>query len=300
MTSVYSIRFSKLAKLMFLLIFFIQLGCSSSEPVKMVLTNSCCEKQDESLSIQGRIDYEVGGKIVKSEKVSLTYAKITEHNFLPRAQILGVNFFGDEVIVDEHAEFVAFPALEIGWLQSDQIRYHEMQINSKNSAMTCWSFSGRTNALFDNATFDGESCAWLNVKNIPPRAYKKIESVVFVWNLDNDRARLDSVLKDSEHASDLNGRAWFLATFPVKEVRDGKQAVSDATLACEKTDWLNSYYIDTLAAAYAEQGDFDQAVKYASQAIEVIQSNEDDSSSTLGNYRKRLSLFKKKQPYREW
>jgi len=65
----------------------------------------------------------------------------------------------------------------------------------------------------------------------------------------------------------LSDRAWFYATCPDSSFRNGQQAVKDAKAACSIMQWKDEDMIDTLAVAYAEAGDFDSAVQYASQAL---------------------------------
>jgi tetratricopeptide (TPR) repeat protein len=65
----------------------------------------------------------------------------------------------------------------------------------------------------------------------------------------------------------LNETAWFEATCPQDGFRNAKAAVSDATRACQLSHWKDPGTIDTLAAAYAEAGDFNRAVATVNQAI---------------------------------
>jgi TonB family protein len=89
--------------------------------------------------------------------------------------------------------------------------------------------------------------------------------------------------------------AWFLATCPEDHFRNGAEAVSVAKKACELSHWQRSGCYDTLAAAYAEGGDFGQAVKYEKQAL--------NDSSLAPREReereKRLALFQQQKPFRD-
>jgi tetratricopeptide (TPR) repeat protein len=64
----------------------------------------------------------------------------------------------------------------------------------------------------------------------------------------------------------LDNRAWIRATCPDPALRNGKAAIADATKACGMIKWKDAAAIDTLAAAYAESGDFDSALRYEQQA----------------------------------
>ena len=56
--------------------------------------------------------------------------------------------------------------------------------------------------------------------------------------------------------------ARFLAVSPDAKVRDGGKAVEYATKACKVTAWKNRDALESLAAAYAEFGKFEEAVKW--------------------------------------
>ncbi len=91
-----------------------------------------------------------------------------------------------------------------------------------------------------------------------------------------------------------NYLAWIEATSPVASIRDGKEAVTAATKACELTHWKEWGCIDTLAAAYAEAGDLKRAVEVQEQALRT--GTPDDAARK--EMQERLALYERAQPYR--
>ena len=99
---------------------------------------------------------------------------------------------------------------------------------------------------------------------------------------------------DGESAKSYNGIAWIAATCPDEKFRDGKVAVEYATKACELTAWKSGGYIDTLAAAYAETGDFASAIQWQEKAIGL--ANSDTEKEELA---KHLALYQAGKPLRD-
>lgn len=77
--------------------------------------------------------------------------------------------------------------------------------------------------------------------------------------------------------------------------------MAEATLACRLTQWKDPECLDTLAAASAESGDFDAAVKWETWAIDLKKSQNRLTGDVPKEswMRDRLSLYRKRQPYHE-
>ena len=92
----------------------------------------------------------------------------------------------------------------------------------------------------------------------------------------------------------LSDRAWLRATCPNSSFRNGQRAVKDAKAACSIMVWKDEHMIDTLAAAYAETGDFKSAVQYAAQALAVTGISADSTKL----FQQHLALFQQNKPIR--
>ncbi len=104
----------------------------------------------------------------------------------------------------------------------------------------------------------------------------------------------EAIRLDSGFADAYNASAMLMAACPEAKFRDGKKAVEFATRACELTKSKNPIILDTLAAAQAEAGDFDAAVRTQKRALELL-----NDERQKDDYRSRLVLYQAKKPYRE-
>jgi tetratricopeptide (TPR) repeat protein len=82
----------------------------------------------------------------------------------------------------------------------------------------------------------------------------------------------------------LNNLAWVLSTSPHDQLRDGRRAVEIATQACELTQYEAAHILSTLAASYAEQGEFEEAIKWSTKSVE-LDDDEPQLAKELESYR---------------
>jgi len=104
----------------------------------------------------------------------------------------------------------------------------------------------------------------------------------------NEAVRLEP---DNSTAHEL--LAWLLATSADAEVRNGAAALRHARRACDLTRHADWSCLDTLAAAFAEAGEFDQAVKWAQEAVRHAPAEEQSGMED------RIKMYKNREPFRE-
>jgi tetratricopeptide (TPR) repeat protein len=105
-----------------------------------------------------------------------------------------------------------------------------------------------------------------------------------------------AVSLDPDYAEALNNLAWVRSTNPDETVRDGAEAVRLALRAAKLTPNRPDAF-DTLAAAYAENRQFDKAVATARQGLE--QARKDNDRASIEGIESRLKLYESGKPYRE-
>jgi TPR repeat protein len=92
----------------------------------------------------------------------------------------------------------------------------------------------------------------------------------------------------------LNDYAWLLATSRHSELRDGRRAVALAQRATESR--RTPVYLDTLAAAYADAGEFEEALAVQQEAIDLTPA---DDAKLRTELKEHLAAFEAGEPWRE-
>src|SRR5213078_4943003 len=100
-----------------------------------------------------------------------------------------------------------------------------------------------------------------------------------------------------DNGNAMSNLAWVFATSPDDSLRDGAKAVQLAEQAMRISGGRIPIIFRTLAAAYAETGEFSQAIQTAQQGIELANSQGNFSLATelQGN----ITLYQEHQPLRD-
>ena len=110
---------------------------------------------------------------------------------------------------------------------------------------------------------------------------------------------------ESDQASDidysglLNNLAWVLATSPKDDLRDGEKSVELGLKACEATKYEAAHILSTLAVGYAEAGDFENARKWSTKAVEVEKKDPSEDDEQLKQLQAELDSYQQDKPWRE-
>jgi tetratricopeptide (TPR) repeat protein len=144
----------------------------------------------------------------------------------------------------------------------------------------------RGNLLFNESRLDDAVESWTKSLEVQPnlfRAYNNRAAALVKLE------RFKEAVQDYERALEISpgfarawdNYAWLLATSDDPEIRDTTRAVFMAKKACELTGYKDWAPISTLAAAYAEAGDLDQAASWAREAKAVAPADQQEEIEEL-------------------
>jgi protein O-mannosyl-transferase len=149
---------------------------------------------------------------------------------------------------------------------------------------------------FSNAFAEFAAAEKLN----PNFAAPHIEAAVALFKAGRDREGVgefrEALRREPDNFKILATAAHYLAAAENAEARDGKTALELALKANEFTGHSQPLVLDVLGMAYAETGDFTNAVASAQEALNLAESAKLKTAPAI---RQRLELFQQKQPWRE-
>jgi choline-sulfatase len=111
------------------------------------------------------------------------------------------------------------------------------------------------------------------------------------------RVLQDALSKTPDNANLANALAWIRATTPEEKLRDSREALNWARVACQGDNASNPAHLDTLAAALAASGAFDEAIQTAEHAMKLATDAGNKRRASLLS--RRLTLYQTQRPYRE-
>ncbi len=103
----------------------------------------------------------------------------------------------------------------------------------------------------------------------------------------------NAIRLDKTYGRAYQSAAWLMATCPDPQFRNPDLAVRSAQKAIELEDSAEYIYLDTLAAALANNGQFDEAQRVLRRAIEQA------PKENVAPLQERLKLYRARRPYRQ-
>ena len=105
------------------------------------------------------------------------------------------------------------------------------------------------------------------------------------------------ISKNKNSINAKNNLAMILSTEPDDSLRDGKTALRIATEIAEETQYQNYSTLDTLAAALAENENYDQAIITIKKAISIARST--GKTTVTSSLINKLETYKSGKPFRK-
>jgi S1-C subfamily serine protease len=141
--------------------------------------------------------------------------------------------------------------------------------------------------------------AWSYLKKadaVLPSDYR-IHWTMYIYSVNNNKtqeaAHYKQLSRTLQEALAKSETAWKLATSKNDAQRDGKRAFDLASEACVSTDYQAYYALASLAAAYAESGDFPHAIEYQKKALAVAPEHK------RAPYTQCLASYQEHKPWRD-
>ena len=246
-------------------------------------------------------------RVYKVEQTNGQWLWLVEEGGSARGWITAEWLIPFDQAVDYYTNQIRANPSSVNYLKRGQIWKHKKEydiaIADYNEAIrldpqSALAFNNRGYAWHNKKEYDKAIADYNEAIRLDPQSALAFNNRGYAWHnkKEYDKAIADyneAIRLDPQSAEAYNSKAWLMATCPEAKYRDGKRAVESATRACELSDGKEPNYFGTLAAAYAESGDFDKAVESQTKAIELLKDEKDKE-----DFQSRLDLYKARKPYR--
>ena len=157
-------------------------------------------------------------------------------------------------------------------------------------------------ALFQKGDLDGAITEWRTMLSIHPYdagAHTSLGNALVQKGLLGEAADHYEKALQSEPDSilPLNNLAWVMSTGPDDSLRNNEIAVQLAIKANQLSKENNPVFIRTLAAAYAQAGQFEKAIETARRALE--RANAEGAHDLAVQIREDVDLYQRRTPLRD-
>jgi tetratricopeptide (TPR) repeat protein len=158
------------------------------------------------------------------------------------------------------------------------------------------------NALAGCGRFDEAATQYRRAITIKPG---HVKAYLCLGNLSIARGRSDEAIACYRLGLELRpdnvdmqkSLAWLRATCPEAALRNGAEALLYAQRANQRCCGRRADVLDALAAAYAEVGQFSEALAVSRQALEL--GTQEGNRALVAGLRARIALYEAGKPYRQ-
>jgi Tfp pilus assembly protein PilF len=184
------------------------------------------------------------------------------------------------------------------WRNSEALFRHALDVTANNPLAQ----TDLADALLQQGRFDEALAHVKEARRLAPNVIlirMKLQEVLIRQGNTRELIELyrETLRSSPDQPGVLNNLAWTLATAADAQFRNGPEAVQLAEQACNLTDYSQPVYVGTLAAAYAEAGRYDAAVRTAERACASAEAA--GVKPLLERNRQLLERYRKGQPYHE-
>ncbi|MBI5206021.1 MAG: tetratricopeptide repeat protein [Nitrospirae bacterium] len=162
-------------------------------------------------------------------------------------------------------------------------------------------YYARAEVWYEKGDFDNAISDYTKAIEINPKYAQAVFSRANTWH---EKRNYASAVIDYERAAELdpqnavvyNNYSWLLSTCPDSKFRDGAKALKLA----QKAVAINpdeAFFLSTLSAAYAELGNFKEAVQTVEKAILLLKKNNKENLKDI--LIPQLESYKAEKPWRE-